>query len=764
MLTQDNSRFRTRTHRFSLPICILIAVASLLSCGEYGIIDPAPEDVPITTSVSFVTVDSLLQGVPTTWAHITWSGSHAGGVATDFVYALLSTPDTMTTCADMWNPATNAEDLAAATATTDTELWVRLKQPGPAPLATAANDAWTFVVAAMDDDGLIDLTSDCVELGERQFPEAPTTGVSVTLVDSLVGGEPTRWAHVSLSGTDADGVVADFIYIIVNGPHASLECGDIWNPESNPDDLIAGTVTTETDQWIRLPDANPASAALPSNDWMFLAVARDNEGLLDPSPACTLIGARYFEPPIIYVTQYIEGVASPGNPTAQDTVGYMKPFGFSYHGLSPNGAITEYFWDFLSSVIQLPGAGEWTSDVSDTMRTFANTGAETFPPGTLTMFAKCGDVVGQESAEVQAAVRVNFDPDTRFLGITNTYYIGQQAFVRQIDFNDAVPDTVPYGSWIRLRYQGWDDSRDGTACQPLNPDRCLNFQVSYARDSSRIPGAVAQSGWLPQGGQHDTDPFSAADSNSINVNSLEYVFQARTIDEAGTPDGTPPSVSIVGNYAPVLKTVSLEDHFSNQVDASGTVVDTLTWNFWKGVGWPYTAITDTIDFDVTPPVFKKTFEWRLSATGADHPLEPNRGVRAWQYHIMDDQGRFWPLVNGDGSWHDGVNVDIMDDTFRLTFTYPSFFDPAGGDPNGDTVFANLPGYFNRDLTVVALRGRDTGVNEPVFKQYVFLGVVPYGEPASNGQVEKVLINAYPSEDFGRWTEARTFTFHFRMVR
>jgi hypothetical protein len=80
------------------------------------------------------------------------------------------------------------------------------------------------------------------------------------------------------------------------------------------------------------------------------------------------------------------------------------------------------------------------------------------------------------------------------------------------------------------------------------------------------------------------------------------------------------------------------------------------------------------------------------------------------------------------------------------------------------VFANLPDYFNRDLTVVALRGRDVGVNEVDFDQFVFLGVVPAGSNASHNSAEKVLINSYPGGIFGRWTEERTFTFHFRMVR
>jgi hypothetical protein len=41
-------------------------------------------------------------------------------------------------------------------------------------------------------------------------------------------------------------------------------------------------------------------------------------------------------------------------------------------------------------------------------------------------------------------------------------------------------------------------------------------------------------------------------------------------------------VDFVGNHAPTIDVVEIADHLGNQLDLS--VVDTLTWDFWKGDG------------------------------------------------------------------------------------------------------------------------------------------------------------------------------------
>jgi hypothetical protein len=225
----------------------------------------------------------------------------------------------------------------------------------------------------------------------------------------------------------------------------------------------------------------------------------------------------------------------------------------------------------------------------------------------------------------------------------------------------------------------------------------------------------------------------------VNIGSLEYDFFARSVDENLTPDGTWPSVHVIGNFDPFLDAYSLSDHLGNAVDLSG--VDTLTWDWWQP------ANTDTVVFNPGTGSLerKKVFEWRMQASGHDHPKDPiNAGVEAWRYFIYTGYGtpqqRFWPLARAGTAWVDGVSIDQMDETFALTFTY-SRGDPAGDpdpDPNGDEVFANLPAYFDDDITVVL--------------QWVWLNGV------------RVLDNSFSAASYGRYTPQAIYTFHFRMVR
>lgn len=466
-------------------------------------------------------------------------------------------------------------------------------------------------------------------------------------------------------------------------------------------------------------------------------------------PACednaTSPGGETPSPRVVVGTE-IDGVYRPQT-DVPDTAGMYRPFQISYHGVSAFRAITGYRAFSLTPNIVLPNDGEWTSDLADTIRAFSNTGNQALRSGLLRVGIQCRDLV-QESDVAECHVVVNFDPDTRFVDITNTYRVGVKVYERSIDFQDAVPDTVPYKSWVRLTYEGWDDARDSTLCSPGDPDRCVDFQLRFDRESGRIIGSHADSFWLPRGGVQDTDPGSPVDSNSANMGTVEYNFYARAVDENGRGDGTPAHVPIVANFDPVLDEVSLEDHFGNQLDLA--VLDTLTWNFWRGVGWPYTAQEDTVDLNLPDLPFVKKFAWRLRATGHDHPLDPvGSGIKAWHYVITDENGNVWRLARSGPSWVTADGLNILDDTFTETFRYGSFL--TGADAAGDSVFANLPGYLDHDLTVVLL-GRDTAVDEPDFEQYVTMS----GDP--------VLVNLYPTATFGRWTQEETFTFHFRMVR
>lgn len=633
--------------------------------------------------------------------------------------------------------------------------------------------------------------------------EAPETELWYSPPDS---SEYQYLVHLYWRGTDNDGTVERYIWTIQD----SLNVGETaWNPAQRLRDLRSGHITSATDSVFAFTAfKNVAGVGIRKNRQAFYMASIDDNGVIDPSPAAVEFIATIDKLPTIDFTVHINGKTNPyssDRTELADTVGMYRPFSISFHGETVNGlkkdpdtgeivddGIRAYTWFPLSTSISLPGSGMWRPWTScegleedsperaqceqralqDTMVTLRNRDEDVIPSSTFRFAAQCRDDADAESPIDAARYRegvcqvvVNFDPDTEIDQVKSTYWIDDVKHERDVDFTDAIPDTVPYLSWLWIHYAAWDDSRDSTLCKDdINPDHCIDFQLSYERRSARLPGSGGGSGWVPRGATHDTDTTSAADSNTVNIGTVEYTFFVRGIDENSKPDGTPARVAIVGNYDPTLDNVTLEDQFGNQLDLATT--DTLTWNFWKGVGWPYSSPTDTIDFTRPSRPFKKTFRWRLRATGHDNPLDPTgSGVKAWRYLIFDEAGNFWPLLRAGETWVTNDGLNNLDDTYEITWRYGSWNleDSLVVDPYGDTVMNNLPGFVNRDLTVY-VRGRDTAVEEPDFKQYMFLGIVPPGQKGVHNFADKVLLNTYPTAVFGRWTQEKVFTFHWRMVR
>jgi hypothetical protein len=472
--------------------------------------------------------------------------------------------------------------------------------------------------------------------------------------------------------------------------------------------------------------------------------------------AVTVDVTELTELPEVRFATHIDGVtrAYTHSQIPRDTVAVMEPFEISWHGITPNRAITHYWYTPLTGGVDVPGSGVWYEDLVDTIRTFTNTGDDLLPSGAFKLGARARDAAGAESpinvgtfTEGVCQVVVNFDPDTRIDNVVNTYTPGGGGErTRVIDFADGVPDTVSYKSWVRIDYQGWDDARDGRIeCNDLEPDKCIGFQVAYHRTSQTVPGADEFSNWQPRGGVHDTDPFSSADSNSFNIPSAEMELFARALDEHGRADGTPPSVDVVGNFVPTLESVSVEDHLGNFLDLA--VVDTVMWNFWKGEGWPYKSAADTLELGGPEPKCVKTFSFTIRARGHDDFRDPpGSGVKAWRYLVQNSQGAYIDLGRSIAGFFDGASIDALDERIAITFRYPIT------DPTGNSVFANLPSWFDDDLTFF-LMGRDTSVfGEPEFYQYMFI----------NGTQQT--INVFPAGTLGRRTAEKVFTFQVRLVR
>jgi hypothetical protein len=111
----------------------------------------------------------------------------------------------------------------------------------------------------------------------------------------------------------------------------------------------------------------------------------------------------------------------------------------------------------------------------------------------------------------------------------------------------------------------------------------------------------------------------------------------------------------------------------------------------------------------------------------------------------------------------GAAPNTLDDVFELTFRYDGLLADDGPDHCGDGVFAMLPAFVNRDLTVV-VRGRDTAPNSGEFEQYMFFATMDPDSVGDRDLVKKNLINAYPVSLYGRYTAEQEFTFHFKMHR
>ncbi len=577
--------------------------------------------------------------------------------------------------------------------------------------------------------------------------------------------------HMYWRGIDHDGTATRFI-VTIRDTLASDRSDFRWNPAARLRDFQEGKITTRTDSVIAFSAYRDVEGVgVRKNRQAFYVAAIDDNGVIDPFPAAVEFIATIGKLPEVRFITYVNGGSRVYRPTQSppaDTVGMFKPFQISYRGITQNGSIRGYQFFPLSATIVLPGANVWTnSSPPDTLRSFPNTGVSALPAGVFRFAARCIDDANAES-QVDSGrflrgvcqVVVNFDPDTRINKVFNTYFRSGVETTTEVNFTDAVPDTVPFLSWVNFRFNAWDSRNDVKLCSVTDPDKCIDFQVKYVRDSERVRGGFEDSGWLPRGGRHDSDRRSAADSVTVNAGSLEYEWYVRSIDENGTADGTPPLFKIVGNYDPILQSANLVDHFFKPVDIERVPVDTLRWNFYKGIGWPYRAREDT--FNTETLKYTKRFGWTLIARGRDHPKDPpGSAIEAWRFFVYTDYnpatntGTFWPLGRAGNSWFPGFAANIMNDRLEVTIRYDH--------PQGDDVFAALPGYMNKEVTIV-LTGRDTESIGTDFRQYVYWNEVPADSAAGNGVSTRNLINSFPAGELGRWTPRKVIRFYLKFER
>lgn len=577
---------------------------------------------------------------------------------------------------------------------------------------------------------------------------APETELWYTPPDS---SEYDYLVHLYWRGVDADGIVVRYIWTITD---TLIDPALDWDPSTRIRDFRRGHVTSRTDSVFSFTAfRNVAGVGLKKNRQAFHISAIDDNGVIDPTPARIEFVATVQQLPILRFLSLLQGQPPKlYNPNAIDTVGMYRPFSVSYRGKTTNGVITGYRFFPLTSGVFLEGANEWTEDLSDTLRVFPNVGPDALPSGELRLAAQCRDQAGAES-EVDAArftkgvyrMVVNFEPDTEIFQIINTYFKNNTAFIDTVDFSDpANPDTIPYNSWIKLSYRGWDNPADSSVCQ--EPDnKCIAFQLQYKR-RAEADGGPANGGatiestvrWLPDQPE-DSDPFGTTDTTSMSIGTESYEIRVRSVDEYGKPDGTPAVASVIGNHSPSLDSFSLENY-------DGTVIadgDTMYWDWMRPANFTGLPI-DTLDFsNPTDPFVVREFYFKMKATGHDHPTETT-GVRSWRYIFRDVNTGALQKFARSGVWTDGVQIDRFEDTFRAQFRYSLL-----RDPGGHQALAQLPNYFNR-LFNYTMVGRDTKSTDE-FEQFIWL------------LGEKVRQNQYNSSILGRWTEQGNSQFVLKMV-
>lgn len=337
------------------------------------------------------------------------------------------------------------------------------------------------------------------------------------------------------------------------------------------------------------------------------------------------------------------------------------------------------------------------------------------------------------------AVEVGSGPETEITSVVNTYFKMGAAQTRPIDFADGVPDTVPYGSWITVFYDGTPTSQADSLCGD-ETNECLRYQARYIWESVRNPGVQNEIAWRPFDPE-DTNPNGVTDSTTMNIGSVEYTFLARSVDQFDRPDVTPAQIEIIGNFSPTIDGLGLSDQSGNTVDPG----DTITWDWWHPANLGASP-TDTIDVN-NGNIIKK-FHFVVRATGHDHPLEQDgSGVKAWKYTFLEVGSSPPTFVNfgRSGVFVDGTTVNVLADTAEVVFRYNPVTDPGGFN-----TLATQGGFLDKEYEYTVM-GRDLSILD-VFEQKMFY---------SGGLV---LLNAYNSAEYGKWTGELQQRFYLKLIR
>ncbi|UCH83940.1 MAG: hypothetical protein JSW50_16120 [Candidatus Latescibacterota bacterium] len=422
-----------------------------------------------------------------------------------------------------------------------------------------------------------------------------------------------------------------------------------------------------------------------------------------------------------------EAVSAPDRPAGKVIVEVDENVEFTASGAkSSRGHALEYRFDFDAEGDR--DFSPWSSSHKASVA-FSKQGSPV-----IKAQARCAEHRQEVSGWSEGLVMmVGQGPETEITKVEGSYFAGATLKRFEIDFQDGVPDTVPYGTWITVRYKGIDTTIASAECtDPIN--KCMRYQKRFARQSDRVDGWYSQTPWLPEDPE-DNNLIGVTDSTSMNIGSVEYTIQVSASDSHDRRDGTPAELSIVGNFDPTLDSHSIKNHTGEEIGDGGTIV----WNWWEPVDSGLTVENSQL-------MKTKTFYFVIEATGHDDPRErPGSGVYSWFYEFIDVGSSSTSQFARSDRWVDAATVNALSDTFTWVAIYPE------ADVNGDDVFVNNPPSWNGQSYDFSVVGRDLPSNES-FTQRMFV------------DGENQLIKQYPTGELGRWTVRGELRFRIELRR
>lgn len=272
-----------------------------------------------------------------------------------------------------------------------------------------------------------------------------------------------------------------------------------------------------------------------------------------------------------------------------------------------------------------------------------------------------------------------------------------------IDFQDELPDTLPYNSWLTVHYYGWANSRD--SLDYTGPLLEMQYQYRFKREGITIgggPSSIREVPWYPLTKAEDTRCYSNLDSTTMHVGPYTYWFMARSFDNEYNVDQYPDTVMFYGNFPPTIDSVvvGIDDPGTPQPDFKPIPGDTvyIGWNTYPGLNRGDTVATFRVDVD--PPNVSRYYRFYIKAGGHDYPIDPpGSGIKNWLFTIDSEEDYRYTR---EGEWQFDHPLNTLEQELVIKLTVPI------SSPNDSIV--NNPPKFLGDQTL-ELIGADMGERE-----------------------------------------------------